>query len=166
MSFPVRWAVALIRIALGIYFVADAWDKTRHHWFTNGRPMAAAIRANLSHASGFYRPFLESTVLPHARLFSFLVVLGEWSAGISLLVGLITGLGAMIVIALMVNTMLMKGLTNVMGSDDRFLFGISLLLILTSAGSIWGLDALIWQRVRPASGRHVVFRLPARPQEE
>lgn len=146
MRLPEGWAIALIRIAIGLYFAVDAWGKTRQGWFGSGVALTGAVRANLRQTDGFYRPFLVHVVLPHALLFSQLTLLGEWTAGVLLLLGLFTGIGAAIIMWLMLNFMLMKGMSNGMGSIDRLFFGLSALLILASAGSALGFDRLVRER--------------------
>ena len=42
----------------------------------------------------FYRPFLETVVPPNALWFARLITLGEWLVGISLVLGLLTRVGA------------------------------------------------------------------------
>nr|WP_243458289.1 DoxX family protein [Sporosarcina sp. Te-1] len=44
--------------------------------------------------TGWYASFLESTVLPNAKIFSFVVAYGELLVGLGLIVGLLTGIAA------------------------------------------------------------------------
>lgn len=110
-------------------------------------PAPGAVERSLPQAEGFYRPFLEDRVLPNADLFAQLVTIGEWAAGISLLLGLLTRVGALTGMWLTLNFMLMKGLANVSGSNDRLFFLSCLVFFLASAGLVWGVDGFLQRRI-------------------
>ena len=143
-------ALALCRMGFGLYFLAQAWDKTAKGWLTSGAPLASGLFGNpaaqpptrgfAANAEPFYRQFLESTVQPNALLFSQLVTIGEWAAGLLLVLGLLTRLGSLVSIWLVLNYMLMKGLPSLGGSSDRLFALASLAFLLGSAGLVWGLD--------------------------
>jgi uncharacterized membrane protein YphA (DoxX/SURF4 family) len=144
MAISAGQGLALARIGFGLYFVAQALDKTTKGWLLDGGPLSQQLeRAVSGNAEAFYRPFLEGTVLPNASLFAQLVVLGEWTAGICLTLGLLTRLGSLIGMWLVTNYMLMKGLTNLAGSNDRMFFVSCLAFALASAGLVWGLDGAL-----------------------
>jgi uncharacterized membrane protein YphA (DoxX/SURF4 family) len=143
-------ALALCRIGFGLYFLAQAWDKTAKGWLSSGAPLANGLFGNpaaqppsrgfAANAEPFYRSFLESTVQPNALLFSQLVTIGEWVAGLLLVLGLLTRLGSLVSIWLVLNFMLMKGMVALNGSSDRLFILASLAFLLGSAGLAWGLD--------------------------
>jgi thiosulfate dehydrogenase [quinone] large subunit len=142
--------LALTRMGFGLYFLASAWEKTTNRdWLSSGEPLRQSVQRQLPDAEGFYRPFLEDTVLPNADTFAELVVLGEWFVGVSLLLGLFTRIGALTGMWLMLNYMLMKGLPNIAGSIDRLFFLTCAVFVVCSAGLVWGLDGLL-QRQRVA----------------
>jgi uncharacterized membrane protein YphA (DoxX/SURF4 family) len=142
--------LALVRISVGLYFLVQGWGKLVSNWLTDDQPMTRMMGGSPQNADQLYRPFLEQVVLPNALLFSQLVVLGELAAGFSLTLGAFTGLGSIAVMLMTANYMLMKGLANPMGSNDRMFFAIGLALFLSSAGVVAGLDGLI----RGGLGRH------------
>jgi uncharacterized membrane protein YphA (DoxX/SURF4 family) len=147
-------ALALCRIGFGLYFIAQAWDKTTKGWLTSGDPLAGGLFGNpaaqppgrgfAANAEAFYRPFLEGVVQPNALLVSQLVTIGEWTAGSLLVLGLLTRLGALTGVVLTTNFMLMKGLPTLSGSSDRLFILACLAFLLGSAGLVWGLDGA-WQ---------------------
>ena len=145
-------ALALCRIGFGLYYISYAFDKTSKGWLTDsaqfatmfGNPAAQPpTRGALATADPMYSAFLQSVVQPNALLFSQLVTIGEWTAGILLLLGLLTRLGAIVGIWLNVNYMLMKGLTSNGGSIDRLFAFSDLLFLLAAAGLVWGLDGAL-----------------------
>ena len=148
-------ALAVVRIAFGLYYLSYAWDKISKNWLTDATPLATMLFGNpaaqpptrgaLATADPFYRAFLETVVQPNPLLFSQLATIGEVVAAVLLILGLLTRLGAGIGIWLNLNYMLMKGLASNGGSIDR-LFDICLLMVLlAAAGLVWGLDG-VWRR--------------------
>jgi uncharacterized membrane protein YphA (DoxX/SURF4 family) len=146
-------ALAVVRIAFGLYYLSYTYDKISKGWLTDAAPLATMLFGNpaaqppsrgaLATADPFYRAFLETVVQPNPLLFSQLVTIGEGVAAILLILGLLTRLGAGIGIWLNLNYMLMKGLASNGGSVDR-LFDICLLMVLlASAGLVWGLDGTL-----------------------
>jgi uncharacterized membrane protein YphA (DoxX/SURF4 family) len=145
--------MALIRMGVGLYFVVQAYDKTRRHWLTDGQLLTRYLQPQLPHAEGWYRHFLENTVLPHAALFARLVTLGEWAVGLSLLLGVLAPLGALGGTWLVLNYMLTKGLGNIAGSLDRLMFLLCLVFLLTTAGPVWSLAGTLGRLVPHGSAR-------------
>jgi thiosulfate dehydrogenase [quinone] large subunit len=152
-----RHGLALLRIGMGALFVISAWDKTTKGWFASGQPLAKTLEQYLPKADGPYQPFLHGTVVPHVDLFAQLVAMGEWVAGVSLLFGLLTRVGAIAGMWLLVNYMLMKGVLlqpqaylNPLTYSDRLYFLASLTFFLAAAGLVWGLDGAlrpVWARI-------------------
>jgi uncharacterized membrane protein YphA (DoxX/SURF4 family) len=136
-------ALAIVRIGFGLYFISQAWDKTRTNWLVDAAPLAQFLQRSAPNSEAFYRPFLEGTVIPNALLFAQLVTLGEWVVGISLVLGLLTRLGGLTGMWLNLNYMLMKGLLSNSGSSDRLFFLAELVFVLAAAGLVWGLDGAL-----------------------
>jgi thiosulfate dehydrogenase [quinone] large subunit len=140
-----RQGLALLRIGLGLLFLVSALDKTIKGWLGSGEALTQTLQTNLPKAEAFYRPLLEGTVLPQADRFAQLVTLGEWAAGLSLTLGLLTRLGALTALWLLLNYMAMKGILlgqwlNPMASGDRLYAVAALACCLAAAGLTWGLD--------------------------
>jgi uncharacterized membrane protein YphA (DoxX/SURF4 family) len=172
-GFSGRHGLALVRITLGALFCASAWDKTMKGWFANPEPMIGSIQQSLEKAEPIYRPFLEGTVLPNALLFSRLIWLGEWVAGVSLLFGFLTRIGAVSAMAMLLNYMLMKGtllhqyLVGTTYSDRLYFIAALGFLLVGGAAMPWGLDRLIarWSEdvpfVRHLFGHRPYAAMPA-----
>lgn len=135
--------MALIRIGFGLYYFSQVYDKVQKHWLTSGDPMTMFIKGQLPHSTAGYKSFLSNTVLPNAGLFSTLVTLGEITATVLLVLGLFTRAGALVGIFLNLNYMLCKGITLPGGSVDRLFILTDLVLLLTAAGLVWGLDGVL-----------------------
>jgi uncharacterized membrane protein YphA (DoxX/SURF4 family) len=147
---PAAYGLSLIRIGMGAYFLATAYDKTTKGWLTDGRPLVRMLRGSVPHAASWYAPFLRDTVIPNAALFARLTNLAEWAVGISLLLGLLTQAGALVGVWLNLNYMAMKGLANSAGSVDRLFVLGELVMLVAAAGLVLGLDGVVWGRLAPA----------------
>jgi thiosulfate dehydrogenase [quinone] large subunit len=156
MALTFGQGLALLRIGFGLYFLSQAIDKLKNNWLSDPAAMAQFVSGLLQRGmtEPFYRPFLEGVVLPHGLLFSQLVTIGELLVGVSLILGLLTRLGALGSSFLVLNYMLMKGLLNNAGSSDRLFLLASIVFILTSAGLVWGLDG----RLREVLARNSITR--------
>jgi uncharacterized membrane protein YphA (DoxX/SURF4 family) len=148
--------LALLRIGFGLYFLSQAIDKIKNNWVSDPAPMTQFVGGAVQRGTPelFYRPFLEEVVLPNALLFAQLVTSSELLVGISLVLGLLTRVGALGGAFLVLNYMLTKGLINNPGSIDRLFLLASIVFILTSAGLVWGLD----DRLREVFAPHRITR--------
>ena len=95
----------------------------------------------------WYQEFLRVIVVPHATLFSVLVMTGELIAGILLLTGTLTRLGSAIAMMLFLNFMWAKGRWFWSpDSEDAAVFFSALVVMLGAAGRAWGIDAILAKR--------------------
>ena len=87
MSLSAGRGMALIRIGFGLYFLVQGIAKVSSGWLAAPDGMMQLVGSSLERgqAEGFYRPFLEGTVVPNAALFSQ-VTHGEVGHGPPLLV--------------------------------------------------------------------------------
>ncbi len=132
--------LAVIRIGLGLYFLSFAIQKLTGNYLSTGAGLGRQLQQGLPGSQGFYQPFLSSVVIPNADLFARLVALGELCVAVSMILGLLTRAGGIVAILLNLNYMLMKGLLNGGGSVDRFFVLIELMMVVSAAGLVWGLD--------------------------
>jgi uncharacterized membrane protein YphA (DoxX/SURF4 family) len=149
-------ALALVRIAFGGYFLTQGLSKLQGGWLVTGDRLvrgtiAPALERNT--AESFYRPFLENVVQPNALLFSQLVTSAEVAVGLSLILGLLLRVSCIVAMFLNLNYMLMKGLANNAGSNDRQFVVCEITLLLAAAGLVWGLDGYL---ARAAAGNTIV----------
>jgi thiosulfate dehydrogenase [quinone] large subunit len=103
---------------------------------------------------GWYKDFLEQTVLPHATLFATLQVWGEVAVGIGLTLGLLTRLSALVGLYLALNYGLASQWMSFGQQGFHVLLVTSMVIFIgTGAGRVWGLDARLWRRAGPGAPR-------------
>jgi thiosulfate dehydrogenase [quinone] large subunit len=143
-------ALALLRIGFGLYFTSYGLDKIMGGWLTSAGPITGFLFGNpaatppsrgaVANAIPFYADFLNSVVQPNAQVFSYLVALGECTAGILLTLGLLTRLGSIIGMCLSLNYTMLGSLLANNRSIDHLFFLAELTFLLGAAGLVWGLD--------------------------
>jgi thiosulfate dehydrogenase (quinone) large subunit len=140
-----RAALVVLRMYLGGVFLIAAWPKLQQD-FTPG--LVAFLQAvALQKGHPFYQDFVVQAVLPNAALFATLVTWGELLVGVSLVLGLLTRLSAVVALLLNVNYMFAKGAWFwTPSSNDAAFAAISLALLVGAAGRTFGLDAFLARR--------------------
>lgn len=142
-----RAVLVPLRLYLGGIFLMAVWPKLTAEGGFSPRLAGFVENVALGNAHGFYRPFVESIVLPRADLFALLVVLGELFVAVALLTGTVTRLAAAVAMFLVLNYMFAKGMWFwVPASNDAAFFFIALVLLLGAAGRSFGVDAWLHRR--------------------
>ena len=85
---------------------------------------------------GWYGSFLQNVVLPHAGVFSYLVVAGELAVGVALILGAFTGIAAFFGVFMNANYLLAGAVST---NPLMIMLGVFLMLAWRNAGWI-GLD--------------------------
>jgi uncharacterized membrane protein YphA (DoxX/SURF4 family) len=165
MVAPERW-IALLRVVAGAWFVKAVWTKLTLGlaWgilpypavsarFIGFHPKRVAEFA-AGNPIGWYRDFLEQTVLPHAALFATLQVWGEVAVGIGVTLGLLTRLSALVGLYLAVNFGLASQWMSFGQQGFHLLLATSMLVFIgAGAGRAWGIDAWLLERAGPGTRR-------------
>jgi PQQ-dependent catabolism-associated beta-propeller protein len=150
MTHPDR-AVALLRVVVGLWFVKAVWTKvtiatgavpypTVSPRFVAFHPKRVAEFA-AGNPIGWYKDFLETTVLPHAALFATLQTIGEVAVGVGLLFGIMTRLAALVGLFLAINFGLATQWMSFGQQGFHLLLTTSMVIFLvTGAGRVWGVD--------------------------
>jgi len=147
-TFVRRSILVILRVHLGVILLITDFGKM----FRGDEPFSVEMLGflqnyALKNASAPYQSFLQSIVIPHAAAFSYLVMAGELFAGLSLLLGLGTRIGAAIAMFLFLNYMFAKGaLFWSPNSQDAAVFFSALVCFLGAAGRVYGLDAYLVRR--------------------
>jgi uncharacterized membrane protein YphA (DoxX/SURF4 family) len=137
--------LAIVRIGLGATFLMSAFEKTRGGWLTSGDALAGFVQKYQDAAVEPFGRFLQAIVVPNAGVFAQLVLLGEWVAGISLTLGLLTRLGAMTGVWLTLNYLLSKGPLTADATDDRIFVLSGCVVAVLAADLAWSIDG-VWRR--------------------
>jgi len=80
-----RVSLFIVRIALGVFFVFEGWDKLP--WMTNPGLLAGALQKWADAGTPAGRWYIETLLLPGVSIFARLVFLGEVAAGLAFLFG-------------------------------------------------------------------------------
>jgi uncharacterized membrane protein YphA (DoxX/SURF4 family) len=142
-----RALLIILRAYVGvILFISDLGKLTRDNPFAD--EMLRFLRGiTTRRASAPYLHFVQQIVIPHASLFSYLIMTGEAFAAISLLTGTLTRLGSAVAMLLFLNYMLAEGrIFWSPDSEDAGLFFIVLVLFIARAGRAWGIDSYLAKR--------------------
>ncbi len=142
-----RALLVILRVYLGvILFITVLGKLTRDNPFAT--EMLRFLRGVATRrASAPYLHFVQDVVIPHATLFSYLVMTGEAVAAVSLLTGTMTRVGAAVAMFLFLNYMLAEGrMFWSPDSEDAAVFFIALVVFFARAGRVWGIDAYLAKR--------------------
>lgn len=80
-----RVALLAVRIALGVFFVFEGWDKLP--WMTNPGLLTIALQKWADAGVPVSKWYIETILIPGVSVFARLVFLGEVAAGLALLSG-------------------------------------------------------------------------------
>ena len=134
-----HWPIAVLRIYTGVFFAWNGLGNIRRDDFADG--MEGFLDSQLANSFDFYRPFIESVVLPNNSMFAAMVAWGELAVGLAMLVGLATRYAAAAGAFLVLNFWFAKGLPILGGTNhDVVWFVIFVVLGMLPAGKIAGLD--------------------------
>ena len=142
-----RALLVILRVYLGVILFITVLGK-----LTRDNPFAAEMLRFLRgvatrRASAPYLHFVQNVVIPHATLFSYLVMTGEAVAALSLLTGTMTRVGAAVAMFLFLNYMLAEGrMFWSPDSEDAAVFFIALVVFLGRAGRMHGVDVYLANR--------------------
>lgn len=134
-----QWPIVLLRVYTGVFFAYHGIGKIRREDFADG--LEGFVTRNLDSSFPFYRPFLESVILPSKELFASLVAWGELAIGLALFLGLATRYAAFIGAFMVLNFWFAKGSSVFAGSNHDFVWFVILIVLgFIPAGKIAGLD--------------------------
>jgi len=132
-----EWPIVLLRVYTGIFFLYHGWSKITNDDFG----VAGFLGAVSENTFGFYRPFVESVVLPNQGLFAFLVAYGELALGIALILGFMTRYASFAGAFLLANFWFAKG-QGILDGQNHDIIWVVILIVLGGlhAGRILSLD--------------------------
>ena len=162
MRSPERW-LAVLRIAVGVWFAKAIFTKlsitlawgflpvlTASDRWMHVMPTLVAKYAE-GNPIGFFRGFLQATVVSHGALFAQLTAFGEATVGLGLVLGCCTTVASAIGLLLVVNYGLAVQWQGSAQQGFHYMLITTLIVLLAvRAGRTWGVDG--WVRThRPRS---------------
>ena len=164
MVAPQVW-IAGLRVVVGAWFLKAVWTKITLGLFLGVVPYPAIAPRFLGYhpkrvaefAAGnpvdWYRQFLEHTVLAQPKLWATLQAYGEIAVGLGLVLGLVTGLTALVGLFLTLNYGLATQWMSFGQQGFHVLLATSMIVFLGArAGRAWGMDGLILSRSERSPG--------------
>ncbi len=142
-----HWPLVLLRVYTGVFFLVHGFGKLRRDDFADG--LANFLNSQLESSFGFYRPFIESVVLPNNTLFAFLVAWGEFAVGIGLILGLATRYAAIVGAVMVANFWFTKGQGLLAGQNHDIIWLIIFIVLAgLHAGRVMSVDQRLVERFR------------------
>jgi len=105
-----------------------------------GKAIASAQGPDAT-VTGWYAAVLKSVAQPSAGVLTYLIPLAEVTVGALLILGLLTGLAALVGALLNLNFLLSGSL-----GLNPLMLALSLLIVAASVAGWWGLDGWLWAR--------------------
>ncbi len=139
--------LAILRIGLGLWWLESVRHKDLRG-FLGGDSRGWVESLVEDHPIPAFASVLKATALRSERTWvitSWLVVLGEFAAGVSITLGFLTFGGLVLAAFLNLNYLLLAGLKD-QGEQGQNLMMILIAVVLfaTGAGQVWGVDAAIF----------------------
>jgi thiosulfate dehydrogenase [quinone] large subunit len=140
--------LALLRIGLGLWWLESVRHKDLRD-FLSGGSMGWVESLTKDHPIPAFAGMIERMSLASQRrrvITSWLVVLGEASVGLSLVLGFLTPAGLIVGVFLNLNYFLLAGLKPDYGEQGQniMMIMVSVVLFATAAGMTWGVDAALF----------------------
>ncbi len=133
-----HWPIVLLRVYTGIFFFYYGWSKITNPNFADG---IAGCLGSRESTFGFYRPFVESVVIPNKGFFAVLITYGEVALGIALVLGLATRYAAFAGAFMVANFWFAKG-QGILAAQNHDIIWVIILIVLGGlhAGRVMSLD--------------------------
>jgi thiosulfate dehydrogenase [quinone] large subunit len=139
--------LAILRIGVGLWWLESVRHKDLPR-FLRGAAMNWVDSLTAKHPLPAFAGVIRRTSLGSTRrrvVTSWLVVLGEFSVGVSLALGFLTPAGAIVGLFLNTNYLLLAGLTDQGEQGQNLMMILSEVVILfTAAGTTWGIDGRLF----------------------
>lgn len=99
--------LAVLRILIGVFFIAEGCGKLA--WLLDSGPLMERLLGWAANAPPISRWYLHTVAVPGAPLFARMVMLGEISAGVALVLGFWTRLAATFAFLMVMNFHIASG---------------------------------------------------------
>jgi len=144
--FPLAYIFPL-RILCGVILLLEGWSKLQGDWL-HGTPLATSL-GNWITADKPYGFFLPMVRLAHAhpKIFGSLVTIGESAIGLSLLLGVLTRIGAALGALMLFSFAFGSGQGRAPPGNALLMGAVCVLFVLAPPGRFLGVDALLRDRL-------------------
>jgi thiosulfate dehydrogenase (quinone) large subunit len=161
------WPLGLARILYGVLWWQQSRWKVPSDDFgrKSGGGLWYWVQQEIQHPTvSAYRDFLVSVMIPNWTFFGWMTLLTEIFIGVTLILGLVTRLGALVAVGMATNiTLGILSVPHEWGWTYAMLIMLGALFVLTPAGRSVGVDAFLAPPLeRAAAGGSRVARLLAR----
>ncbi len=158
------WPVALARILYGVLWWQQSKWKVPSDDFgrKSGGGLWYWVQQEIQYPTvTAYRDFLVNVLVPHWTFFGYLTLFTETFIAVTLMLGLLTRLGAFVALGMAANiTIGILSVPHEWGWTYTMLIMFAALFLLTGPGRSIGLDAVLGPRLDEAGARgHVAGRL-------
>jgi len=140
--------MALLRVFLGVKFLQHGIAKWG--WLGTGdlkHQLNLWMQGDAPAAYITYAPFLSKYILPHATVYSYLVVLGEIVVGALLVLGLTSRLAALVALFMSANYLLATwNLGFEWQAVNEAFIALEAAILITGAGRTGGIDTALARR--------------------
>lgn len=148
---PARYAVAfaVVRIAVGSYWLYEQhWKLPPDFGLHDPRGLMFAFQQGIEYPTvGLYRTFLQNVVVPHFRLFGWLIGLTEVAIGTSLVLGAFTRAGALLGVLQSANLLIAQARTPEGPRIYLVILAANLFVLLTPSNRRFSVDSRLAPRV-------------------
>lgn len=144
--------LAILRIGIGLWWLKSVFHKNIPKFLRSGM-VSWTVELAESHPWGAYGAALKRGVTAGASWFPYLVLLGEFSVGLGLTLGILTPISAIVAIFLNTNYILLAGVKlkdpslnpcfRVEQGQNWTMIVSELVMLATGAGAVWSLDAVL-----------------------
>jgi uncharacterized membrane protein YphA (DoxX/SURF4 family) len=147
-------ALAVGRIALGLYWLWEQhWKLPPEFGIHDARGLMFSFQSSIDHPTlGLYRTFLQDLVVPNFYLFGWLVFVTETSIGLSLSLGLLTRLGALVGTLQSINLLIAQAATEEGPWLYLGLIAANLAVLFTPSNRDLSLDRVLASKLGSSSG--------------
>jgi thiosulfate dehydrogenase [quinone] large subunit len=144
--FPLAYLVPL-RVLFGVILVAEGWGKLQGGWL-HGTSLLSSLDkwVEAGKPYGLFMPIVDSA-RAHPKIFGALVTMGELAVGVSLLVGVVTRVGAALGALLLFSIALGSGQGLVPPGNALLMGAVCVLFLFAPPGRVLGVDAKLRGRL-------------------
>jgi thiosulfate dehydrogenase (quinone) large subunit len=143
---PLAYLVPL-RVLFGVILVLEGWGKLQSGWLHGTSLLSTLDRwVEAGKPYGFFAPMID-TARAHPKIFGSLITMGELAVGVSLLLGVVTRIGAALGALLLFSIAAGGGQGLVPPGNALLMAAVCVLFVFAPPGRVFGVDAKLRGRL-------------------